>query len=166
MKDLTKNPLFYYVLVPALVALWPLLLWAAFLPRAQGNIEDGKEDYKKARAYVLEILGMAPERLALADDKNARAEFDYATAITEFAREAKMTAADYKLNSGLKTSHKGQDIQNATVSLKKVRIKQASGFLEKIQFRWSDLECTSLSLRTLKDDPDNWDAEIKFKYYF
>jgi len=39
MKDLTKNPFFYYVLVPALVALWPLLLRAAFLPKAQEKLE-------------------------------------------------------------------------------------------------------------------------------
>ena len=39
MKDLTKNPFFYYVLVPAVVALWPLLIWAAFLPKAQQKLE-------------------------------------------------------------------------------------------------------------------------------
>ena len=166
MKDLTKNPFFYYVLVPAIVALWPLLLWAAFLPKAQEKLEKQEKDFNASRKLVSEILKMEPERLALVDANDPGAEFDYATSVTKFARAAGMTADNYKLNSGLRMPRRGQDTQSASVSIEKVKIMQISGFLEKIQFRWPNLECTSLALTKLKKNPDNWKAEVKFKYYF
>ena len=32
MKDVYKNPILYYILVPVVVALWPLLVWSVYLP--------------------------------------------------------------------------------------------------------------------------------------
>ena len=66
MKDLTKNPFFYYVLVTALVALWPLLLWAAFLPKAQEKLEADR----LAMAELLEAERLAEELRLKANTDN------------------------------------------------------------------------------------------------
>jgi len=35
MRDLHKNPMFYYILAPVVLGLWPLLVYASYLPKSQ-----------------------------------------------------------------------------------------------------------------------------------
>ena len=49
MKDIYKNPIFYYILVPVLITLWPLLIWGVYLPEAERSWKDDEADYKKAK---------------------------------------------------------------------------------------------------------------------
>ena len=58
MKDIYKNPTLYYVLVPVVVVLWPLLVWAVYLPEAEENWQDEKAQYKKAQKIIEEILNI------------------------------------------------------------------------------------------------------------
>ncbi len=34
IKEIYKNPMFYYILVPALAAFWPVIIWGVYLPGA------------------------------------------------------------------------------------------------------------------------------------
>ena len=48
MRDLYKNPILYYVLVPVIVGLWPLLVWAIYIPEAQNNVQEHMSKYQEA----------------------------------------------------------------------------------------------------------------------
>ena len=56
MKEIYKNPNFYYILVPAMLALWPLIAGGVYLPAAERGLKDEMKDYQKARSRVDEIL--------------------------------------------------------------------------------------------------------------
>ena len=83
MKDIYKNPTFYYIVVPIIVALWPLIIWGVSLPDANQSLDKELKDYEKAGALMAEILKLDPDRLALADVRVDAEEFDYARAIQQ-----------------------------------------------------------------------------------
>jgi len=62
MKDIYRNPILYYILVPAVVVLWPLLTWAINLPAADKGLEDQLAQNKKAKAAMVDILTLDPDR--------------------------------------------------------------------------------------------------------
>ena len=37
MKDIHKNPIFYFLVVPVIIGIWPLLVCAVYLPRTQSS---------------------------------------------------------------------------------------------------------------------------------
>ena len=166
MKDIFRNPIFYYILAPAVVALWPLLVWAVYLPRANSGCERAKKDYQKGQEIMLEILNLDSERLAFADANSAASEFSYATAVDRVATLCKIPSANYKLSSGIIITTDGQKSQSAKVVLKDVDILKFAKFLSTIQVRWTKLQCTQLKLTKKKGLPDLWDMDIDFKYYY
>ena len=81
MKDIFRNPIFYYISIPAVVALWPLLVFGLYMPAAEKQWTEEKAQFIKAGKIMNEILSLDGERLdfrALKDNNN---EFDYAVAI-------------------------------------------------------------------------------------
>ncbi len=70
MKDIYKNPVLYYILTPVIVCLWPLLVWAVYLPAAEKGKEDHKAQYEKAEAIMMEILTLDPDRRDYADSND------------------------------------------------------------------------------------------------
>ena len=50
MRDLYKNPIFYYVLVPILAGLWPLLVRGVLPPGMQGKTGIPMEAYWSAES--------------------------------------------------------------------------------------------------------------------
>lgn len=166
MKDIIRNPIFYYILVPAIVALWPLLVWAVYLPGVQRSCEQEKNEYTKAKEIMAEILTLDPDRLAFADSNSASAEFSYAKAIDRVATLCRIPAANYKLSSGIIITSDKQKSQNAKVGLKDVDITTFAEFLSTIQLRWSKLQCTQVKLTKKKPLPDKWDVDMDFKYYY
>ncbi len=60
MKDIYKNPITYYIAVPVIIAIWPLLLWAVYLPGVQKNWQIDKDQYTKARKIMENILRVDP----------------------------------------------------------------------------------------------------------
>ena len=166
MKDIYKNPLFYYVLVPVVVALWPLLVWTVYLPDAQSSWGLEKAQYNKAQEIIAEILTYDPDRLEFAEATGNEAEFDYASAVEKVANLCRIASKDYKLSSGLIITSGGQRTQNANVTLNEVGIVEFAKFLSTIQLRWANLECTQVKLTKNKALPDVWKADLKFKYYY
>ena len=67
MKQIYKDPILYYVLVPVMVALWPLLIWGVYLPRSRQNWDSEKSHYEKAQKIIAEVLTVDPDRVVLGD---------------------------------------------------------------------------------------------------
>ena len=166
IKDIHKNPFFYYVLVPVVIALWPLLIWSLYLPGAQQKWEKEKTQYAKAQQAIEEILIIDPDRLDYAKSKAGSAGFDYASAIDAIASKSRIKPTSYTLSSGIIMTSGGQKSQSARLSLKDVDIKKFATFLSTIQLRWANLQCTQVKLTKKKGLKDTWNADLDFKYYY
>ncbi len=166
MKEIYKNPTLYYILVPVIVALWPLLIWGVYLPSAEHNWQVERTQYNKAQSIMAEILALDPDRLDFADSQNAAAEFDYASAVEKVANLCGIPSTEYKLNSGIIITSGGQKSQSAKVGLKRVDVTKFAKFLSTIQLRWADLQCARVKLTKKKGLPDTWDVDLDFKYYY
>jgi hypothetical protein len=166
MKEIYKNPALYYILVPIIVALWPLLIWGVYLPSARRSWQVEKSQYDQAQGIIKEILAIDPDRLNFADSQNTAAEFDYASALEKTAGLCGIPPTSYKLNSGIIITSSGQKSQSAKVSLKQVDITKFAKFLSTIQLRWANLQTVQVKLTKKKGLPDAWDVDIEFKYYY
>ncbi len=165
MKDIYKNPILYYVAVPVLVGLWPLLVWAIYLPAAQQRVAEQMDQYKeKGEPLMMEILTLDPARSDSAEPNETDTAFSYSGAVKAVADECGISPANYAVRTGIivKTA------QTANVDLKQVDIAKFAKFLSLIQLRWADLQCESVKLTKKENLPDNnmWDVDIKFKYYY
>jgi hypothetical protein len=168
MKDIYKNPMLYYILAPCLVALWPLLVWAVYLPAAEDDLKNGMEGYEKAQVTIDTILELDPGRLENDDPNKTADKFDYATAVSDIARRCipPIPATNYTVNSKPMRTSSGKKSQSASVALNDVSIAGFADFLSKIQLRWANLECESVSLIQKKGLVDVWKVEMNFKYYY
>ena len=166
MKEIYKNPTLYYIVVPITIALWPLLVWAVYLPQAEGNWKEEQRQYNKAQEIITKILTFDPDRLEFADSKNNAAEFDYAIAVEKVATSCNISSSNYNLSSGIIITSGGQKSQNAKVVLKQVDIAKFAKFLSMIQLRWANLQCTQVKLTRKKGLRDVWDVDLDFKYYY
>ncbi|MHC4271516.1 MAG: hypothetical protein ACYST2_04305, partial [Planctomycetota bacterium] len=133
MKDLLKNPILYYILVPIVVGFWPLLLGTLYIPKSKTNWEDMKSQYLEAQVTIQEILKLDPERLDLAGSANKDEKFDYATAVEKVASKHGIPPTNYSLNSGTIITTREQTTQNARISLKEVDIVKFTQFLSTLQ---------------------------------
>ncbi|MHC4132888.1 MAG: hypothetical protein ACYSSP_01350 [Planctomycetota bacterium] len=165
MKDLLKNPILYYILVPVLIGFWPLLVGTVYLPKSQTNWEDMKGQYLEAQITIQEILQLDPDRLEFARSANKDEDFDYATAVVNVASKHGIPPAQYSLNSKGIVTTKGQKTQNARISIKEVDITKFTQFLSTLQLQ-PGIQCTNIKLTKKKNAPDSWDVDLEFKYYF
>jgi len=168
MKDIFKNPILYYVAVPILVGLWPLLVWAIYLPAAQTDVQEQISQYKQAKPIMMEILTLDPGRLEFADSNDAAADFTYGGAVDWVASLCNIPPTAYKVSSSMIITANNQKNQTANVDLRQVDIAKFAKFLSMIQLRWGNLQCERVKL-TKKEglaDNDLWDVDIEFKYYF
>jgi hypothetical protein len=166
MKDLYRNPILYYVLIPVIVSLWSLFMWGIYLPAAENKWQAEKAQYNKAQQIISEILALDPDRLEFADARTATAEFDYASALEKTASLCRIQSANYKFSSGPIMTSGGQRSQNANVTLKQIDVTKFAKFLSTIQLRWANLQCTKVKLTKKKGLPDSWDVDLVFKYYY
>jgi len=166
MKDIYKNPILYYILIPVIVCFWPLLVWAVYLPAAEKNKEDQRAQYEKAEAIMMEILTLDPDRRDFADSNDVDTEFTFDKAVAMVASTSKIPPSKYKLNAGTRQTSRDQESQSATVSLKQIDIVKFSEFLSTIQLRWANLQCNRVKLTQKPGLPDMWDVDIEFKYYY
>lgn len=167
MRDLYKNPILYYIIVPIIVGLWPLLVCAIYLPEAHKSVEEQIDQYKKAEPIMMDILTLDPDRLEFVDVNNTTPEFTWA-AVDQVANRCKISESKCQLRSGMPIISGGQKNQSATVNLKQVGITEFAEFLSMIQLRWVNLQCERVKLVKKQNMPDNdlWDVDINFKYYY
>ncbi len=164
MSDIYKNPMFYYILVPALVAAWPLLVWGMYLPRAQQDWTEDQRLYDEATANIIEILEKDPERLKIAETTKSLGKFTYAEAVDRVANLCRIPSSNYTLNSGSIVTSGKKESQQARVSLVDVSIVQAAKFLSQIQSMWVNLSCERVRLTKKAGMPDQWDMDMTFQY--
>ncbi len=161
MRDLHKNPALYYVMIPLLVGMWPLLLQFKYLPVAQEDLQQQKQDMVDANDLIYEILTMDPDRLSYAKNTQGKtAEFTYGDAINQVAKTCGITTPV------LREEKKTAKSQSATVTIKSVDIVRCAKFLSTLQLHWSKLQCTQISLTKTKGLKDRWKVSLKFSYFF
>lgn len=166
MKDIYKNPIAYYIVIPLVIILWPLLVWAVYIPRAEQSWDTEKNTYIDAQVTMAVILALDPDRLEAADPKTGAVKFDYMTIIDKVASACGIPFQNYTINSKPARTSKGQKTQAAKVILKPVDITTFARFLSKLQVTWANLQCEKVSLTKQKGTPDTWKIDLDFKYYY
>jgi hypothetical protein len=167
MKDIYRNPILYYIVVPVLVALWPLLVWAVYLPNADDAWEEDTKQYEEGLRVIKDILGLDGSRLDNAAAANAAERFEYAIVIDKITRSCGISSRSYKLSSkDPRISKAGQETQSCRVSIEQVDIGRFAKFLSTLQLQWPNLECETLKLTKVKGLPDAWKAELDFAYSY
>jgi hypothetical protein len=168
MKDIYKNPILYYIAVPVIVGLWPLLVWAIYLPAAQKDVEEQIAQYKKAEPIMMEILTLEPDRLEFADANDTAADFTYGEAVDRVASLCRIQPGKYNLSTQMMMTTKGQKSQSASIDLKEIDIRKFARFFSMMQLRWPNLQCERLKLSKKQNLPDNdiWDVDMELKYYY
>ncbi len=166
MKDIHKNPIVYYVGIPLIAALWPLIVWLVYLPNVGKELSKINESYQKVQKAAEDILTLDPARLDFAETEKKSDEFDYAVVIERTARLCEISASNYSLQSDRVVKSKGQKIQGARVTLDQIDVTRFSKFLSELRFRWPNLECSQVKLMHLKGQKDIWKFDLDLKYYF
>lgn len=166
MRDIFKNTTLYYVLVPVMVGLWPLLVWAVYLPKAKSSWDKEKDKYNEGQVVIEEILQRAPDRLESTGSGQTIDKFEYAPAIAEVAGLAGISASNYHLTEGTPRPSQGRTLQTCRVTLKQIDMKRFAEFLSTLQLRWTDLECDRAEFTKKKGLPDAWKVDLDFKYYY
>ncbi len=149
-----------------MAALWPLLVWAVYLPAAESDLKEGIDGYEKAQVTIDAILERDPSRLENDDPNKTADKFDYAIAVSDVARRCRIAATNYTVSSKPIRASSGKESQSATVVLKQINIASFANFLSKIQLRWANLQCESVTLTQKKGLKDVWKVDLGFKYYF
>ncbi len=167
MRDIIRNPMLYYVLIPVLIAVWPLLVWAAYLPKAERAWQDDQAQYAEGQTLILDILRLDPERLKLGDAPEISGEFTYAKAVGRVANLCGIPfPSNCSYNAGSIITSEGKKSQNARVTLADVDIVRAAKFLSTIQSTWVNLKCSRVKLTKKEGVPDQWSVEFTFWYYY
>jgi hypothetical protein len=164
MQELYKNPLVYYVLAPVLVGVWPLLVWAYYLPQAKDAWQQDRRLFDDAQALMVDVLQKDPDRLKQAKETQMLGEFSYADAVNRVANLCRIPSGSLDLNTGSIVKTGGRDTQQARVTLSDIGIVQAAKFLSLIQSTWVNLTCDRIKLATKEGMPDQWDMSLSFKY--
>lgn len=166
MKDIYKNPILYYAVVPVIIALWPLMVAAVYLPRVEKQLGEDKLKYDDAGEIIKNIATLDPGRLEFSNSTTKTGEFDYATVVNKIAGSCGISEGNYELSTKPVRTSKGQKTQNCHITLKDVKITAFAEFLSAIQMRWSNLQCESVTLVKKKGLPDTWKIDMDLKYYF
>ena len=166
MRDLCKSPMFYYLLAPVLIGIWPVLVWGIYLPRAQDALEDERSLCLEGRTYVLDILLNDPARLDFAANEDVSGEFSYAKAIDRVSILCRIPSSKCNYSAGDIITPGSKRSRNARVGLTDVSIIQAAQFLSTIQSMWVNLKCDKVKLTKKEGLPDQWDVDLNFWYYY
>jgi hypothetical protein len=167
VKDIYKKPIFYYVLLPIAVGLWPVWLFGLGIPASKNNLKKEINDYNEAQKLIGEILSdLDPQRLDYAKTKKDGDAFDYTTAIDQVTRFCRIAPNDYKLSSSpLRKMKGGQRSQDAAIAINRIDIERLAKFLSVMHMRWANLQCTNVTLAKIKGEKDAWEADVRLIYY-
>ncbi len=166
MKDFYKNPVLYYILVPSLAALWPLVIALVYLPNTRSIAATEAQQHEEAKVFMGQILDLDPGRLDADSNKAEAKEFDYATAVGQIASSTGISSATYTIDSQQPRVIGDIKTRTATIILQRVDITKFANFLSSIQRRWANLECESIDIDRQKGLVDAWKVTLKFKYYY
>lgn len=167
MRELHKNPMLYYLLIPVLVGIWPLLVWGVYLPRAEHQREIESSQCVQGQTTVMGILEIDPDRPNMTTKNVMPLEFSYTAAVGRVANLCKIPDSGWACAAGNIMVSSGKKRQDARVKLTAVSISQVAKFISTIQSMWpSRLTCENLKLQKKKGMPDQWDIDFSFLYYY
>jgi len=166
MKEFYKQPNFYFIIVPALAAIWTVATWAFSIPTAEKKWQRNFDHYTDAQTQIERILALDPERLDAEKQNGQSAQFDFAVSVENFARAWKIPSSNYSLQAGREIKRAGRMTKSATLQINPLDIETFTQFLTALMYRWPDLQCDTLKLTKQKDGPDSWKADIKLTYYY
>ena len=166
MKETNKYSVYIYIIIPVLVAIWPVLVFAVYLPNAQKKLEKDISTYAEANNTMLDILTLAPERIESIDPNEEKVEFSYVHVIEKVAKDCDIDPSKYSVGTTDVSDTKAGKSQSANLKLSDIDITSFAKFLSVIQSRWPKLVCESVKLTKKKDMPDVWNITVKFQYYF
>ena len=166
MKNIHKYSVYIYIIIPVLLAIWPVLVLAIYLPGAKEKLTNDISTYADATNTMLDILILSPERIDSEDPNKETIEFSYDTVVNEVASVCLIHPSNCKWNTGPIGTNKNNKTQSATVRLSNVNIISIAKFLSTIQSQWPKLVCNSIQLDKKPNRPDEWDALMDFKYFY
>jgi hypothetical protein len=165
MKHLLRQPTLYYIAIPAILALWPLLVWLVYLPRTADKWETEQKIYAEARQLAEEILTLDPDRRSYSDIKKTPG-FDYTVAIDAVARKLGIISANYTISSKPVQKSSGRKTQDCQVIINQIDITTFAKFLSNLQLTWANLQCQKVTLTKKEGLPDAWKVDLTLKYYY
>lgn len=166
MRDIHRNPIFYYLLIPVLIGMWPLLVWAVYLPAAERDRDNDYNLLIDGQTQIMGILEVDPQRTNAADPNRVAGEFAYGKAVDRVANLCSVPASNCIVSAGTIATISGKKRQDATIKLKDVSIVQVAKFLSTVQSTWVNLQCDRIKLIKRKGMPDQWEVDFKFIYYY
>ena len=166
MKEYLKNPNLYYIVIPAVSALWALWAWAGSVPAAEKNWSKQKTIYQNAQVQIDKILNLDPQRLEYKQQEGKGSQFDYSSVVEQFARVCDISSSDYSFQTGREMKRGNRTTKTATVQIKPINIEKFTKFFFTIMLPWPDLQCDQLRLTKLPAGPDAWKVNMKFTYYY
>ena len=166
MKDVLKNPNFYYIVVPTLAAVWSLYLWGGALPAAEKKFAKYKKQWELSQVQIEKILTLDPGRLEYEKLKSEGKDFDYAKAVDRFATLAGIAESKYSLTGRGQKKVRGRKAISADLTIKQIDIAKLAVFLSSILQPFPDLQCNQLNMKKQKGGPDIWNASVKFTYFY
>ena len=125
MKDIFRNKTFYFIAVPVVLVLWPLLVAGVYLPKSEDKFEDEQSEFRKGQKLILQILEVDPSRIV---ERAASGKFDYASEVEQAASKYSITATQYNLSSAAAIKSSERKTQEGRVTLDKVSIVQVAEF--------------------------------------
>jgi hypothetical protein len=161
-RDFYKKPIFYYIFIPACIALWPCLTELVYLPKAKKAYTNELKIYADANTIMFNILSI-DDRSKGATSKNSGEGFDYYKTINAAANASGISSPTIKTEP-IRTMQ-NKRFQEATVTLPGTRIEFFANFMFFLQKRWATLECESIVLNKEKALPNVWKPTIRFRYY-
>jgi hypothetical protein len=167
MREVYKNPMLYYLLIPVLVGIWPILVWGIYLPRAEHEREIEGGLCLQGQTFVIDILNIDPDLPNKTVKNLIPIEFSYGAAVARVANLYKIPTGNWTSAAGNIMVTGGKKRQDARVKLTGVSISQAAKFLSTIQSMWPNrLTCENVKLQIKKGMPDQWDVDFSFLYYY
>jgi hypothetical protein len=167
MKDIIKNPTFYYIAAPVLAGVWALLAGLVFYPGAVKAYQaDAKPEYQDSQKLIEKILTIQPQRLQYSDEVSTDRPFDFGEVVTELTREYKIPTSRYTLNVRGEVSHGDNNARSATLDIEEIDFGRLAQFLSQMLTTWPDLKCEKFSLKKAKTGKDNWNVDLTLTYYY
>jgi hypothetical protein len=166
MQNLHRNPMLYYVLIPILVGIWPLLVWGVYLPATERACESDYHLLVQGQTHIIDILRIDPDITNQADPNRVAGEFAYNRAFDRAANLCGILPGNYTPNIGDIVTAGGKKRRDGRITLRDVSIVQAARFLSEMQSTWLTLTCEHTKLTRKKGMPEQWDVEFRFVYYY
>ena len=166
MRDLHKQPNFYFIVIPVIAAIWAVTAGALSLPTANDKLERKSSDWEDSLPLIEDILKMDPGRLNLNVKTEGSDDFDYAVTVADFAEEYKIPETGYSLRVSKAVVKGGQKTKTADMSIDSVSIVQFTRFISGLLYKWPEMQMDTLKLTKLKEGPDAWKVDLKLTYAY